>query len=61
MIIAVGSAFTAANLFDGHARNPLGYGTGVYAGRTAQTFTGDVTSLSHDLVTVQATDISVSD
>ena len=118
--VAVGSAFTAANVFDAHAGNQLGYGaqnvsgahvtsmhytlnasgtkvdtvtvialgdltqgvpqehgfagftvggtagtavdcgTGVYDGSTATTFTCNVTSLSQDVATIQATDISVS-
>jgi hypothetical protein len=118
--VAVGSAFTAANIFDTHAGNQLGYGTqnvsgahvtsmhytlntngtkvntvtfiaagdltggvpqehgfagftvggtagttvdcgtGVYDGTTETTFTCDVTSLSQNVATIQATDISVS-
>jgi hypothetical protein len=62
VIIAAGSAFTAANLFDfdAHAGNPLGYGTGMYDAGTATTFTGKVTSLSEDVATLHVIDISVS-
>ena len=60
VIIAAGSAFTAANLFDAHAGNPLGSGTGVYDGGTATTFIGNATSLSEDVAMLQAIDISVS-